>query len=66
MASAFPSPLRRSTVGFGLPKIPSGIDLPKIKAALSATAREAGPTAGREAHQALGTPVKRDYQLKLY
>jgi hypothetical protein len=66
MPNVFPSPLRRSTVGFGMPKIPSGLDLPKIKAALSATAREAGSTAGREAHQPLGTPVKRDYQLKLY
>jgi hypothetical protein len=66
MASVFPSPLRRSTVGFGMPKIPSGIDLAKVKAALSATAREAGPVAGREAHASLGTPVKRDFQLKLY
>jgi hypothetical protein len=66
MPGVFPSPLRRSTVGFGMPKIPSGIDLPKIKAALAATAREAGPTAGREAHQELGTPVKHDFQLKLY
>jgi hypothetical protein len=66
MASVFPSPLRRSTVGFGMPKIPSGIDLPKIKAALAATAREAGPVAGREAGGAVGTSMKRDFQLKLY
>lgn len=64
--AVFPNPLRRSTVGFQVPKIPSGLDLAKVKAALSTTAREAGPIAGREARQSLETPVKKDFQLKLY
>jgi len=66
VASVFPSPLRRSTVGFQPPKIPSAINLPKLKAALSATASEAGPKASKIAHSATGTPARKDYQLKLF